>query len=237
MKREYDRLLRASGWIPVSCALATNSRFHLVLVTGYVPGTSIRELLAAGSSLYDPLTGVAHLLRRLHDNTRTSCDREREFAYFHEVLDQNRLPAHQREWFNRLLGAWWHSTRIGQDEGCMARGDATPATTSTTAEPGRSILKVSGTTPSHPRSRNPRCRDQGIGRGNVRAEDHIGHFLWYYSESEVAFRRHTADLPFFMALGYLGSPGCPGGRLNATGCSRRRRHVSPQARRGSGCSL
>ncbi|MDR9816744.1 MAG: hypothetical protein WBJ06_02970 [Candidatus Methanoculleus thermohydrogenotrophicum] len=126
MKREYDRLLRASGWIPVSCALATNSRFHLVLVTGYVPGTSIRELLAAGSSLYDPLTGVAHLLRRLHDNTRTSCDREREFAYFHEVLDQNRLPAHQREWFNRLLGAWWHSTRIGQDEGCMARGDATP---------------------------------------------------------------------------------------------------------------
>lgn len=204
MKNEYDRLRRASGWILVPDALATNSRFHSVLVTGYIPGPTIRELLAAGASLYDPLTGVAHLLRRLHDNTRTSCDREREFAYFHKVLDQNALPAPLRERFNRLLGAWWHSTRISRDEGCMVHGDATPA--NYLYDGGVWAIDFEGARDhAHP------VRDPGIlaaelkashGNGS-RAEDYIGHLLWHYSRGEEEFRRHTADLPFFMALGYL----------------------------------
>ncbi|MDD4567607.1 MAG: phosphotransferase, partial [Methanoculleus chikugoensis] len=125
MKNEFLRLRHVSGWIRVPQAIATNSRFQSVLVTGHIPGPTLRELLDAGASLYDPLTGVAHLLRRLHDGTRTSFKRERDFAYFHAILDQNGLPGSRRKRFDRLLGAWWHSTRLDWT-GCMVHGDATP---------------------------------------------------------------------------------------------------------------
>ncbi|WP_054848478.1 phosphotransferase [Methanoculleus chikugoensis] len=95
-------------------------------MTEHIPGPTLRELLDAGASLYDPpLTGVAHLLRRLHDSTRTSCRRERDFAYVHAILDQNNLPGSRRKRFDRLLGAWWHGTRLDR-AGCMVHGDATP---------------------------------------------------------------------------------------------------------------
>ena len=125
MRNEFYRLHRASSWIRVPGVLGMSSRHHSVLVTEYVPGPTVQELLAAGVSLYDPLTGIAHLLRRLHNGTRTSCKRERDFAYFHAVLDQNALPDSRRKRFNRLLGAWWHSQRIGPDAGCRVHGDAT----------------------------------------------------------------------------------------------------------------
>jgi aminoglycoside phosphotransferase len=204
MENEFDRLSRASGWIRVARPLAKSSRFGAVLVTEYVPGPTMRELIAAGASLYEPLTGVAHLLRRLHDCTRTSCNRERDFAYFHAVLDQNRLPAPRRERFNRLLGAWWRSPRIGQDAGCTVHGDATPG--NYLFDGGTCAIDFEGSRDhAHP------VRDLGIlaaelkaspGNGS-RAEDWIGHLLWHYSNGEEEFRRHTAVLPFFMALGHL----------------------------------
>ncbi len=204
MENEFDRLRRAAGWIRVARPLAMNSRFHSVLVTGYIPGPTIRDLLTAGGALYEPLTGVAHLLRRLHDSTRTSCNREREFAYFHAVLDQNGLPASWREQFNRLLGAWWHSPRIGSDVGCMIHGDATPG--NYLFDGDICAIDFEGSRDhAHP------VRDLGILAAEIKAspgsnpgaEDYIGHLLWNYSQSVEEFRRHTAALPFFMALGYL----------------------------------
>ena len=204
MENEFYRLRRVSAWIRVPHALAANSRFHAILVTEYVPGPTMRELLAAGASLYEPLTGVARLLRRLHDGTRTSCKRERDFAYFHAVLDQNRLPASQRERFNRLLGAWWHSPRIGPDVGCMVHGDATPG--NYLFDGSTCAIDFEGARDhAHP------VRDLGIlaaeikasPGSNARAEDYIGHLLWHYSHSVEEFRRHIAVLPFFMALGHL----------------------------------
>lgn len=204
MKNEFRRLRRASGWIRVPRALATNSRFHSVLVTEYVPGRTLRELLAAGVSLYDPLTGVAHLLRRLHDGTQTSCKRERDFAYFHAVLDQNALPVPRRKTFDRLLGAWWHSPRIGSDAGCMVHGDATLS--NYLFDGDTCAIDFEGS-----RNHTHPVRDLGIFAAELktspgigsRAEDYIGHLLWHYSRSEEEFRRHTAVLPFFMALGHL----------------------------------
>ncbi len=204
MKNEFHRLRRVSGWIRVPRVLAMNTRFHSVLVTEYVPGPTIRELIAAGASLYEPLTGVAHLLRRLHDSTRTSCNRERDFAYFHAVLDQNGLPAPRRERFNRLLGAWWHSTQIGRDEGCMVHGDATPGNYLFDGDICAIDFEASRDH-AHP------IRDLGILAAEIKAspgsgsgaEDYIGHLLWHYSNGEEEFRSNTARLPFFMALGYL----------------------------------
>jgi len=203
MKNEFHRLRQASGWIRVPRAIATNSRFQSVLVTEYVPGPTVRELLDAGVSLYDPLTGIAHLLRRLHDGTRTSCKRERDFAYFHAILDQNNLPGSRRKRFDRLLGAWWHSTRLGR-EGCMVHGDATLGNYLFNGE--ICAIDFEGA-----RNHVHPVRDLGIlaaelkasGGSTTTAEDYIGHLLWHYSGSEEEFRHHTAVLPFFMALGYL----------------------------------
>ena len=204
MRNEFRRLRHVSGWIRVPHAIATNSRFNSVLVTEYVPGRTLRELLAAGVSLYEPLTGVAHLLRRLHDGTQTSCKQERDFAYFHAVLDQNALPGHQRKRFDRLLGAWWHGTRLDPDAGCMVHGDATLSNYLFDGE--TCAIDFEGA-----RNHTHPVRDLGIlaselktsGRSTSRAEDYIGHLLWHYSRSEEEFRRNTAVLPFFMALGYL----------------------------------
>lgn len=204
MKNEFRRLRHVSGWIRVPHAIATNSRFQSVLVTEYVPGRTIRELLAAGVSLYGPLTGVAHLLRRLHDGTRTSCKQERDFAYFHAVLDQNALPAPRRKRFDRLLGAWWHGTRLGPDVGCMVHGDATLS--NYLFDGDTCAIDFEGA-----RNHTHPVRDLGIlasdlktsDGSSARAEDYIGHLLWHYSQGEEEFRRHTAALPFFMALGYL----------------------------------
>ena len=204
MRNEFRRLRHVSGWIRVPHAIATNSRFNAVLVTEYVPGKTIRELLGAGVSLYEPLTGVAHLLRRLHDGTQTTCKRERDYAYFHAVLDQNALPGHQRKRFDRLLGAWWHGTRLDPDAGCMVHGDATLSNYLFDGE--TCAIDFEGA-----RNHTHPVRDLGIlaselktsGRSSSRAEDYIGHLLWHYSRSEEEFRRDTAVLPFFMALGYL----------------------------------
>ena len=204
MKNEVRRLRRASDWIRVPQAIATNSRFHSVLVTEYIPGRTLRELLTAGVPLYNPLTGVAHLLRRLHDGTRTSCKRERDFAYFHALLDQNALPVSRRRKFDRLLGAWWHSPLIDPDAGCMVHGDATLSNYLFNGD--TCAIDFEGA-----RNHTHPVRDLGIlaaelksspGIGS-RAEDYIGHLLWHYSRSEEEFRRHTTVLPFFMALGHL----------------------------------
>ncbi|WP_292518570.1 phosphotransferase [Methanoculleus sp.] len=203
MENEFRRLRRAAGLVRVPPAIATGSRFNSVIVTGCVPGTTVRELLAAGASLYEPLTGIARLLRRLHDGTRTHGDRERDFAYFHALLDQNNLPAPLRERFNRLLGAWWHSPRIGPGTGCMVHGDATPG--NYLFDGGVCAIDFEGSRDhAHP------VRDLGIlaaeikaSPGSARAEDYIGHLLWQYSSDEEEFRYHTAVLPFFMALGHL----------------------------------
>ena len=204
MKNEVRQLCRASCWIRVPRAIATNSRFHSVLVTEYHPGPTLRELLDAGVSLYEPLAGVAHLLRRLHDGTRTSCKRERSFAYFHALLDQNALPVSRRREFERLLGEWWHSPVIGPDAGCMVHGDATLSNYLFNGD--ICAIDFEGA-----RNHTHPVHDLGILAAELKtsagigskAEDYIGHLLWHYSRSKEEFRRHTTVLPFFMALGYL----------------------------------
>lgn len=205
MANEFYRLRRAAELIRVPRPLATNNRFHAVLVTEYVPGPTLRELLGTGAPLHDSLTGVAQLLRRLHDGTRTTCNRERDFAYFHAVLDQNDLPVFRRERFDRLLGAWWHSPRIRRDEGCTVHGDAAPG--NYLFDGSTCAIDFEGARDhAHP------IRDLGILAAEIKtspgsspgaAEDCIGRLLRHYSGGEEEFRRSTDVLPFFMALGYL----------------------------------
>ena len=52
--------------------------------------------------LYDRLTAVAQFLRRLHDGTRSSYKKDKEFANFQKVLNQVRLNKYAKEKYDRL---------------------------------------------------------------------------------------------------------------------------------------
>ncbi|MDV2480751.1 aminoglycoside phosphotransferase family protein [Methanoculleus sp. Wushi-C6] len=204
LANEVRRLNDAAGLIRVPRVLAAEERFGAVLVTECVPGPTLREVIGTGAPPYEPLTGVARLLRRLHDGTGTSWHRERDFAYFRAVLDQNGLPARERERFDRLIEEWRQSPRLSGDAGCTVHGDATPGNYLCDGEVC-AIDFEAGRDHAHP------IRDLGILAAEMkaspgssrRAEDWIGHLLWHYSGDEAEFRESTAVLPFFMALGHL----------------------------------
>jgi tRNA A-37 threonylcarbamoyl transferase component Bud32 len=209
MKNEYRRLKRASRVIPVPRPIAYRSDFHHVVMTEYIKGAALRKYLRQEHHLYDRLTSVAALLRRLHDGTRGPCNVQREFGQFHKVLDQNRLDADQREQFNRLLGGWWDAGLLHGFHGSMIHGDATPANYIFIDRKVYAIDFESGWRNAHP------IHDPGVlcaeikhffasrfGDGE-RGEPYIGHFLWNYSRGEDNFYRITDVLPFFMAFGYM----------------------------------
>jgi aminoglycoside phosphotransferase (APT) family kinase protein len=210
MRNEYHRLSYAGERIHVPRPLAMRSDYHAVLVTEYIDGTPLHDILKTERRLYSRLTEVARLLKQLHGTTRRYCNREREFAYFHKLLDQNGFSKSHREQFNRLLGEWWYSPRIDPDTGCMIHGDATPANYIYSHGKVYAIDFESAWRHSHP------MHDLGVlcaemkaffmrARGDGRAaEPYIGHLLWQYSNrDEGEFHRNIGVLPFFMALGYM----------------------------------
>jgi aminoglycoside phosphotransferase (APT) family kinase protein len=209
MHREFDKLKRVEGIIDISRPLARNKKFNCALVTEYVKGKPLNRYIKSEEGLYDRLTAVAHLLRRLHDNTATEYRKDREFARFHRVLDQMRLYGHAREKYNRLLGDWWYSPRLDRSGGCMIHNDAHPANYIFQYDKVYAIDFESAWEQAHP------THDLGVvaaelkkyfgwnERGAERAEPYIGHFLWHYSHSENEFYEITRALPFFMAEGLL----------------------------------
>jgi tRNA A-37 threonylcarbamoyl transferase component Bud32 len=209
MRNEYYRLKRAAEWIRVPRPLAMRSDFHAVLVTDYISGVSLHDVLKKERHLFSHLTDVAHLLKELHDKTRRYCNREREFAYFHRLLDQNGFSRSRRERFDRLLGRWWYGPEIDRRDGCMIHGDATPANYIFGRDGVHAIDFESSWRHAHP------MHDLGVLAAEIkaffrsalgdgeRAEPYIGHLLWEYSSGEGDFYRNCAVLPFFMALGYM----------------------------------
>ena len=78
------------------------------------------------NGLYDRLTAVARLLRKLHDSTQSHYHKEGDFYKFHQTLDQLHLNEELRGTFNQLLGDWWYSTLLDRSTGCMIHHDANP---------------------------------------------------------------------------------------------------------------
>jgi hypothetical protein len=70
MKGEYDNLRELGKIIDVPMALAKRRRFSCVLTTEYVHGKPIYVYMKREDGLYDKLTSIAHLLRKLHDDTK-----------------------------------------------------------------------------------------------------------------------------------------------------------------------
>ena len=209
MDREFNNLRKVDRIIDVSRPLAKSKIFNCALVTEYVQGRSLDKYIYTEDGLYESLTFVAHLLRRLHDNTKTPYRKDKEFAHFHKVLDQMGLHGRDRDKYNYLLGDWWYSSRLNRSSGCMIHNDA---------HPGNYIFKhgrvyaidfESSWEHAHP------VHDLGVVAAELkkafgwnkksaeRADAYIGHFLWHYSHNENEFYEIAQALPFFVSLGLL----------------------------------
>jgi len=209
MNNEYQILRKVEKLIDIPRPIAIKREFSCVLVTEYIRGKSLEEYMESERNLYDRLTSVAHLLRRLHRGTKSEYRKEIEFAHFHKILDQLELESSLRETYNRLLGEWWYSSLLDQEWGCMVHDDATPV--NYVFRNGRPYALDMESSWDHAN----KLHDLGVmaaelknhfalSKGNgYRAEPYIGHFLWHYSEGEDEFRAITRAQPFFMALGLL----------------------------------
>ena len=211
MMKEYRNLEKAGSVINVAKPLAVNESMSCALVTEYIPGKPLSWYVKYEDKLHKRLAAVAHMLRQLHENTKSSYNKENEFRNFHEVLDNLRLDYNTRESFNRLLGKWWYSTWLDRDCGCMVHRDVHPANYIFNKNEPYAIDFESSWYQAHP------VRDLGIltselknsfewqNKGDSRAEPYIGNFLWEYSSNDQDFIYITKILPFFISIGLLRS--------------------------------
>lgn len=211
MMNEYRNLRKAASVINVPKPLAVNKKFNCVLVTEYIPGKSLVWDFNHEERLYEKLAAVAHMLRQLHENTKSSYNKENEFRNYHEVLDHLKLDHDTRESFNKLLGQWWYSPLLNREQGCMVHRDVTPSNYIFYKGTPYALDFESSWSEAHP------VRDLGIlaaelknefelhRGGGWKAEPYIGNFLWEYSSDEKDFNYVTRVLPFFMSIGLLRS--------------------------------
>ncbi|AFV24743.1 hypothetical protein Mpsy_2539 [Methanolobus psychrophilus R15] len=209
MMNEYHNLKKAEQIISVARPIAISSDLNCVLVTEYLKGKNLLWYFQRPEQLYDILASIALMLRRLHDSTQVHYNREKEFGNFHDLLDQLMLDGSTREYFDMLLGKWWHSPRIDCRHGSMIHRDASPL--NYLIRNGIPYVIDMESCWHHANS----IRDVGTlcaemknyfqlncGSG-MKAEPYIGHFLWHYSKNEEDFHRISKTLPFFMSIGLL----------------------------------
>lgn len=209
MKREFNNLNIVEKIIHVPKPLATKKQFSCVLVTEHVNGSPLYVYMKSENGLYDRLTAVAHLLRKLHDSTLSHYHKEGDFYKFHQTLDQLQLNKDLTETFNQLLGDWWHSTLLDRSTGCMIHHDANPVNYVFNGDKVYALDFESARLHANP------VHDLGImaaelkhyfamhKKDDSRAEPYIGHFLWQYSRGITEFKDVTRVLPFYMSLGLL----------------------------------
>ncbi|MCQ1535589.1 phosphotransferase [Methanosarcina sp. KYL-1] len=211
MLNEYHNLKKAADVIDVARPLAYNEEFNCALITEHIPGKSLRWYFKHEKDLYERLSAVAHMLRKLHDNTLSSYNKENEFRNYHDVLGHLDLDRDTRENFNKLLGEWWYSSWLDREHGCMVHRDVTPSNYIFCKGKPYALDFESSWYQAHP------VRDLGVltaelknyfelhKGGGWKAEPYIGHFLWEYSLGGEDFARITKVLPFYMSIGLLRS--------------------------------
>lgn len=211
MMKEYRNLEKVTSIINVAQPLAVNKDFNCVLVTEYISGKPLSWYIKHEDKLNERLASIAHMLRKLHDNTKSSYNKENEFKNFQKILDHLKLDHDTRKSFNKLLGKWWYSSLLNRDYGCMVHRDATPANYIFHKGKPYAIDFESSWFQAHP------VRDLGIltaelkneferhKGGGWKAEPYIRNFLREYSKDERDFANITRNLPFFMSIGLLRS--------------------------------
>jgi len=209
MTREFKNLKIVEKIIDTPKPLAIKKQFSCVLVTEYVRGKPLYTYMNNEDGLYDRLTAVAHLLRKLHDSTLSHYHKEGDFYKFHQTLDQLQLNNELKETFNQLLGDWWYSALLDRSTGCMIHHDANPVNYVFNGERVCALDFESARLHANP------VHDLGVmaaelkhffgmhKKDDSKAEPYIGHFLWQYSRGLSEFKSFTRILPFYMSLGLL----------------------------------
>ena len=212
LENEFNTLKQVESIVDIPRPLAIHRDFHCALLTEYIRGRSFYEYMSdinKEGRLYDKLTSIADLQRRLHDRTKSEYRKDWVFARFHSVLDQLMLEAKTRTEYNRLLGAWWYSSLLDSQSGCRIHGDPNPM--NYLFNHHRVYMLDYESSMEHANF----VHDLGIvaaelknyfaiQRGDARmAEPYIGHYLWRYSRNEQEFNAITRALPFFISLGLL----------------------------------
>jgi tRNA A-37 threonylcarbamoyl transferase component Bud32 len=209
MMNEYYNLKEAEHMINVAKPIAVQGDFSCVLVTEYLKGKNLLWQFQHPEELYDILTSIALMLRRLHDNTQAHYNKEREFGNFHHLLDQLKPDGSTREKFNLLLGKWWHSPLIDCRHGSMIHRDASPLNyLIRNGIPYALDMESCWHNANSIRDVGTLCAEMKnyfqLNRGSgMKAEPYIGHFLWHYSKNEEEFHKISRTLPFFMSIGLL----------------------------------
>ncbi len=212
MENEFNTLKQIESIVDIPRPLAIHRDFHCALLTEYIRGRSFYEYMSdinKEGRLYDKLTSIADLQRRLHDRTKSEYRKDWVFARFHNVLDHLMLEAKTRAEYNRLLGAWWYSPLLDSQSGCRIHGDPNPMNYLFSHH--RVYMLDYESSMEHANF----VHDLGIiaaelksyfaiQRGDARmAEPYIGHYIWKYSHNEQEFHAITRALPFFISLGLL----------------------------------
>ncbi len=209
MDNEFKMLTKLEKILDTPKPIAVRKKFNCVLVTEHVQGRSLYNYFQTEDGLYDKLTAVAHLQRRLHDQTQSDYRRDSEFAKFHKVLDRLYLDRFARESLNQLLGKWWSSPLLDRSRGCLVHNDANPVNYLFNHQRLYALDFESCRTHAHP------VHDLGIMAAELKnyfgwkknnpemAEPYKGHFNWHYSRNIDEFHGITRILPFFMSLGLL----------------------------------
>ncbi|MDQ1253848.1 MAG: hypothetical protein QG646_3040 [Euryarchaeota archaeon] len=91
MMNEYRNLKKAASIINVGKPIIVDKDFNCILVTEYISGKPLRWHINHEEKLDERLASIAQMLRQLHDNTKSSYNKENEFKNYHEVLDHQNI--------------------------------------------------------------------------------------------------------------------------------------------------
>lgn len=108
MKKEYTDLKKVRKIIDVPEPIAINKDFKCVLVSKHVPGKPLFWYFKHRGKLKEKLELIAKTLRKLHDNTQASYDKEGEFSKFNYVLNHLKISRYLKEEYKHLLDKWQH---------------------------------------------------------------------------------------------------------------------------------
>lgn len=214
MTNEFTTLTKIGKIINVPRPLAMNRDFDCVLLTEWVEGNSLYDHMLSEEYLFERLLSVAHLLRKLHDGTRSSYCKEKEFAHFHRVLDPIELSPNIRSECDYLLGEWWSSPFLDQRYGCSIHRDSKPnhyifASDQPYALDFESFWEYANSVHDLGIMAAKLRNYFGWEKGNIeKAEPYIGHFIRNYCNDEEEFFKITEVLPFFMSLGWFRKARC-----------------------------
>ncbi|MFP4654468.1 MAG: aminoglycoside phosphotransferase family protein [Methanohalobium sp.] len=208
MMNEFKKLEKIKDVVNISRPIAVNKHFNCVMITEYISGKPLSWYFEHDQFVKKHLSEVSKLLRKLHENKQNYYNKKRDFADFHQVLNNLHLGHSKRDDFNRLLGEWWYSSRIEQKHGSMIHQDATLVNyIFSHGKPHAIDFESSLYNANYIRDLGVLCAEiknhHALRGDDKKAEPYIRHFLKSYSKDEGELYRIESTLPFFMSYGLL----------------------------------